>query len=317
MSITWGFMQIGQKLCVSNGSEAYGLRDQEIFCKDGLQVFIQCRPCLCSLHSEKLPGWKTWCDFSVCCPVYSNHFGVWRDKTNEFRSFWGISYVESDHQHDLILDAKRYYDSIHLSLSSIHQILSSLDSTFALEAEIGTTFGVPSITEELQNTAVNSLLSNSVIPKIASESSWKGSCLAICRAFSPTIWRRFIACLCMWNALTEALKTFRSTYSEKLWNTGENSLIDILRPFRTHRERNKRFGSISKPLRIPCIVFTRFVLLPRFHFKTIQKRLDAFPAFFQALYSAIASISDLSFAVDYSVPAGIAEYLDHAIRVEK
>lgn len=52
-------------------------------------------------------------------------------------------------------------------------------------------------------------------------------------------------------------------------------------------------------------------------FKTIQKRLDAFPAFFQALYSAIASISDLSFAADYSVPAGIAEYLDHAIRVEK
>lgn len=95
------------------------------------------------------------------------------------------------------MDAKRYYDTIHLSLSSIQQILNSLDATFALEAEIGSTFGLTSIVEQLQTIAVNSLLSNSVIPVIGFYCSWRESCLAICRASSRMIWKRFIDCLCM------------------------------------------------------------------------------------------------------------------------
>ena len=99
---------------------------------------------------------------------------------------------------------------------------------------------------------------------------------------------------------------------------GQKIFDRYLETFHTTQRKKQTLWEYIKTLAHSMYQLYEVCFSSTFHlFKTIQKRLDAFPAFFQALYSAIASISDLSFGADYSVPAGIAEYLDHVIRVEK
>ena len=49
----------------------------------------------------------------------------------------------------------------------------------------------------------------------------------------------------------------------------------------------------------------------------IQDQLNGIPSFFQALYSAVATVTDLSFSAQDCVATGIAEYLDYLIKKKK